>query len=108
MSSIESSGSRLVAIALPAALVVYAVVAAVVMHRWLSAAAALLVAALLWRRHRRARFSAYVFFSAVGARSLPTHVWPVAAFAAAAIGFLQLPAARRTWPRLNGDRMAPP
>ena len=113
VSPSESSASRAVAILLPVALVLYAIATLVLQHRWLSPAAAVLVAALLWRRYRRARFSAYIFFTAVGVRGLLTHVWPLAAFAAAAIAVLQLPAARRVWPsvpgpRGNGDRMAPP
>ena len=113
VSSLESSTSRFIAVALPVTLLVYALVAALVLHRRISAAAALFVGILLWRRHRRARFSAYVFLSAVAVRGVLTHVWPLAAGAAAAIALLQLPAARRAWPsvtsaRFNGDRMAPP
>ena len=113
MSSPESLTARFVTAALPVTLVVYAIIAALVLHRFISAAAALFVGVLLWRRHRRSRFSAYIFLSAIAARAVLTHVWPLAAFAAATIALLQLPAARRAWPgihrpRLNSDRMAPP
>lgn len=99
--------------ALPLSLVVYAVVAATLFERRISAAASVLVAGMLWRRHRRARFSAYIFLSAVALRSVLTHVWPLATFAAVVVALLQLPAARRAWPpvtsaRVNGDRMAAP
>jgi hypothetical protein len=89
-----------VPILLPAALLVYTVVA-VAHHWWPSAAAAPVVAWLLWRRHRRARFAAYVFFSVMTARALLTGSWPLALFALGMIGVLQLPAARRAWPRLT-------
>ena len=100
----ESRALRVIAVAVPLALAFYAIVAVVVMHRGISAAAAALAAVLLWRRHRRARFSAYIFLSAVAARGLFTHAWPVAGFAAAAIAVLQLPAARRAWPSVNRAR----
>ena len=88
------------AVLLPVALVVYAAVAGT--HGWwLSAAIAPLVAWLLWRRHTRARFTAYVFFSVMTARALIIMSWPLALFALGAIGALQLPAARRAWPRLT-------
>jgi len=51
-----------VVIALVSSLLVYAGIA-VARHWWPSALMAPLLAVLLWRRHRRARFSAYVFFS---------------------------------------------
>jgi hypothetical protein len=92
-----------VTIALAGGLVVYAGIA-FVGHRWLSALAAVLVAALLARRHPRARFAAYVFFSALGLRSLVTGAWLHAGFAAAGIVLLQTPPARRAWPRLVPGR----
>jgi hypothetical protein len=103
-----------VAVALPAALVVYAAVA-VAERWWISVVAAPLVALLLWIRHPRARFSAYVFFTVAAARGLGRGLWPLTLFAAAAILVLQTPGARRAWPmvrrrgeRNGGDRMAPP
>ena len=103
----------MITVAVPLALVVYAVVVAFVLQRWISAIAAVFVAALLWQRHRRARFAAYIFLSAVTARAVMTHVWTIAVFAIVMIAVLQLPSARRAWPsllsgRINGDRMAPP
>src|SRR5512134_3860668 len=71
---------------------------------WLSALAAPIVAWLLWRRHRRARFAAYIFFSVLTARAVLIGSWAVALFALAALALLQLPAARRTWPRLTPGR----
>ena len=81
----------------------YAVVA-LVKGWWLSAAVAPVVAWLLWRRHPRARFTAYVFFSVLTARGLLIASWPLGLFALGAIGALQLPAARRAWPRLTRGR----
>ena len=90
-------------IVLPAALLVYAVVA-LALGWWPSALLAPLVAWLLWRRHPRARFAAYIYFSALTARALLTASWPLAVFALGAIAALQLPAARRAWPRLTRGR----
>jgi hypothetical protein len=81
---------------------------------WISAVAATLIAWFLWRRHRRARFAAYVFFSAVAVRSVLTSRWPTLAFAIAAVLAMQTPAALAAWPRLRpgalrgGDRMREP
>ena len=73
-----------IAWALPGAVLVYAAVALAVGHWWISGAGALVVACLLWYRHPRARFAAYVLFSVVplrgprpaaarGARRVATH-----------------------------------
>jgi len=92
-----------VSIALPVALLAYAAVA--LLHGWwLSAAVAPVVAWLLWRRHPRARFTAYVFLSVLAARGALMGAWPLVLFALAAVGALQLPAARRAWPRLTRGR----
>jgi hypothetical protein len=90
---------RAVVVALTGGLVVYAL-AALVAHRWISGFAAPLIAVLLVRRHARARFSAYVFFSALLVRGVVAGSWPLALFAGAGILVLQLPSARRVWPRL--------
>ena len=90
-------------IVLPAALLVYAVVA-LALGWWPSALLAPLVAWLLWRRHPRARFAAYIYFSVMTARALLTASWPLAVFALGALAALQLPAARRAWPRLTRSR----
>ena len=87
-------------IAFAAVLLAYTVVAGA-LGWWPSALVAPVVGWLLWRRHPRARFTAYVFFSVMAARALFTATWPLAAFALGAIGALQLPAARRAWPRLT-------
>lgn len=90
-------------IALPIALLAYAGVA-LLNGWWVSAIVAPVVAWLLWRRHPRARFTAYVFLSVLAARGLLMPSWALVLFALAAIGSLQLPAARRFWPRLTRGR----
>ena len=90
----------LVTVALIASLIAYAVVA-VTRRWWPSAAMAPLLAVLLWRRHRRARFSAYVFFSVLAARGVLTGLWGLPAYAIAAVGLMQTPAAFAAWPRLR-------
>jgi hypothetical protein len=85
--------------------------AAITRHWWPSAVIAPLVAALLWRRHRRARFTAYVFFSVMAFRGALTREWGLIAYALAAVALMQAPAAARAWPRLSpgrgrGDRTA--
>jgi hypothetical protein len=92
-----------VSIAFPVTLLAYAAFA-LTKAWWPSALVAPVVAWLLWRRHRRARFTAYVFFSVMTARAVLTTTWPLALFALGAIGALQLPAARRVWPRLTRGR----
>lgn len=87
----------------PLLLAAYAGVA-VALGWWPSALGAALVAGLLWRRHPRARFAAYIFLSVLTVRALLTGTWPLALFALAMIGLLQLPAARRAWPRLTWGR----
>ena len=93
----------LVVVVLVTSLLVYSGVA-ITRHWWPSAVAAPLVAALLWRRHRRARFSAYVFFSVLAARGAITHVWALPLYALAAVGLMQTSAARVAWPRLTPGR----
>jgi hypothetical protein len=90
---------RLVVVAIVGGLLVYAALA-LAAHRFLSGLAAPVVAALLGIRHPRARFSAYVFFTALAVRGLAAGAWPLLLFAGAGILVLQLPAARRAWPRL--------
>lgn len=119
MAAVDSRATTLVAVLLVAGLAVYTGVAAT-LGWWASAAAAPVVAVLLWRRHPRARFTAYVLLSAVAARAVVTAAWPALAFALAGIAVLQTPAAARAWPRLrpghtraparppHGDRMARP
>jgi hypothetical protein len=99
----SAGGERLVMIAMAGGLVVYAGLA-LLAHRWLSALVAPVVAVLLARRHPRARFAAYVFYSALALRSLVTGAWPPLVFAAAAIVALQTRSARRAWPRLTPGR----
>ena len=60
----------------------------------------------------RARFAAYVFFTALALRLAATGVWALAVYPVIAVGFMQTAAARRLWPpiapgwrREPGDRM---
>ena len=89
---------------LSAVVLAYAAVALGVERWWISGAGALGVAWLLWRRHPRARFAAYVLFSVVLLRGVFTRGWRSVLFGAAAILVLQLPVARAAWPRI-GARM---
>jgi hypothetical protein len=90
-----------VRVAVPAALVAYAVIAVVAERWWISGMVAPLLAALLWSRHPRGRFSAYIFFTVAAARGIIRAVWPLTVFALVGIAVLQTPAARRIWPRLE-------
>src|SRR5947208_14550339 len=93
-----------VAVVLPLALVAYACVALGVAHWWVSGLVAPVVAFLLWRRHPRARFAAYVFLSVVALRGVLTRHWLAFTFAALAVALMQTAAARRTWPPLRAGR----
>jgi hypothetical protein len=99
-----TGSERAVLIVSIAALLGYAAVALGIGHWWISGAVAPIVALLLARRHRRARFSAYVLWSVVVIRSLATRHWAMATAAAVAIFVLQTPAAIRLWPRLHFGR----
>jgi hypothetical protein len=99
-------GVSLVVGVLVVSLLVYSGVA-VAYRWWPSAVAAPLVAALLWRRHGRARFAAYIFFSVLAARGALTGMWALPAYALAALGLLQTPSARAVWPRLTPGRTRP-
>lgn len=59
------------------------------------------VGLLLWRRHRRARFAAYLFLTHEAARGLHFGHWDAVAVALAWVALLQLPAARRYAPSLR-------
>ncbi len=103
---------RVVVALVPLACLAYAAITLGVHGSWVSAAAATLIAWLLWRRHRRARFAAYVFFSAVAVRGALAARWPTLAFAVAAVLVMQTPPSLAAWPRLRpgwrrggGDRM---
>src|SRR5437764_15464691 len=90
----------LVVVVLVTSLLVYSGVA-ITRHWWPSGVMAPLLAVLLWRRHRRARFSAYVFFSVLAARGALTGVWALPVYALAVVGVLQTASARAAWPRLT-------
>ncbi|MEX2147795.1 MAG: hypothetical protein WED01_12360 [Candidatus Rokuibacteriota bacterium] len=100
---------------MPAALMLYAIVAGAGLHRWSSAGGAVIVAGLLWRRHPRARFSAYLLFSVMAVRGALVGDWATLTLALVAVVVMQTPAAARAWPRLrpgatrsDSDRMARP
>jgi len=59
------------------------------------------VAVLLWRRHPRARFAAYVFLTHETARGLHFRRWDALVVAVTGVLLLQLPAARRWAPSLR-------
>jgi hypothetical protein len=59
------------------------------------------VGALMLRRHERARFSVYVFLSCEILRAMRIHSLLLGLLAAAAILYLQLPAARRFHPSVD-------
>ena len=90
--------------ALTVTVLVYAAVALTIGRWWISGAGALVVGWRLWRLHPRARFAAYVLFSVVLLRGAFARGWGSVLFGAVAILALQLPAARRAWPRI-GARM---
>jgi hypothetical protein len=106
--------SRLVVALLPLACLAYAGSAAAWRHAWISAVAGVIVAWWLWQRVPRARFAAYIFFSAMAVRSVRAAAWPTLAFAVLAVLLMQTPAAVAAWPRLrpgavrgDGARMPP-
>lgn len=82
----------------------YAAIAAT-RHWWPSAIVAPIVAALLWWRHPRARFTAYIFFTVLAIRGVITGMWALPAYAAVALALMQTVAARRAWPRLLPGRL---
>jgi hypothetical protein len=103
---------RVVVLFAPLACLGYAAAGVSTRGAWLSAVAATLIAWLLWRRHRRARFAAYVYFTAVAVRAALLARWPTLAFAVAVVLVMQTPPALAAWPRLTpglgrirGDRM---
>jgi hypothetical protein len=59
------------------------------------------VGTLMFRRHERARFSAYVFLSCEILRASRIHSWPLGLLSVGAILYLQLPAARRFHPMVD-------
>ena len=93
--------SRIPVILLPLACLAYGALALGMRRAWLSAAAATLLAWLLWRRHPRARFAAYIFFSALALRGVTREGWPMLAFAVAGVLVMQTPTALAAWPRLT-------
>jgi hypothetical protein len=92
--------TRVLVVLVPAALIAYAVIA-LASGAWISGLAAPVVAWLLWRRHPRARFSAYVLLSVLAGRAVWTGTWWLAIAAVAVVTLLQLPAAARVWPRIR-------
>ena len=92
---------RVLVVLLPLACLGYAAASLGAYGSWGSAAAATLVAWLLWQQHGRARFAAYVFFSAAAVRGALTARWPTLGFAIAAVLVMQTPPALVAWPRLR-------
>ena len=90
--------------AVAVSLLVYAAIAARE-QRWGSALAACIVAALLWWCHRRARFAAYVFFTALAVRGAVSGVWALPLYAGLVLAAMQTAPARRAWPRLVPGRL---
>ena len=70
----RDTARSIVVCAVAASLLVYAAIAARE-SRWGSAVAACIVSALLWWSHRRARFAAYVFFTALAIRGALAGNW---------------------------------
>ncbi|MBI3827473.1 MAG: hypothetical protein HY294_15880 [Candidatus Rokubacteria bacterium] len=87
----------LVVTLLPVALLAYSG-AALATRWWISGLAAPVVAGLLWYRHPRARFSAYVLLSVIALRGLVLREWLVVGFGVASILVMLLPSARAAWP----------
>jgi hypothetical protein len=89
-------------------------------HWCISGLGAIVTAVLLWRRHPRARFTAYVLLSLIALRGAVIGAWVLAVLGVAGLLVLQTPAAHRAWPRLrrgwrrgpmssnDGDTMARP
>ena len=85
-------------------LIAYAAVGAY-QHRWPSMVAASGVAVLLWCSHRRARFAAYIFFTAAAIRGVVAGAWVLPLYAGIVLALMQTAAARRAWPRLVRGRL---
>jgi hypothetical protein len=84
--------------------VAYSAIAAY-QQRWASTVAAAVVAVLLGSFHRRARFAAYIFFTALGLRGALTGMWALPLYGGILLAAMQTPAARRAWPRLVPGRL---
>jgi hypothetical protein len=82
----------------------YAAIAAY-QQRWPSTVAASVVAALLGWSHRRARFAAYIFFTALALRGALTGVWALPVYGGIVLAAMQTAPARRAWPRLVRGRL---
>ena len=85
-------------------IVVYAAIGAYE-HRWPSVIAGSVLAALLASAHRRARFAAYIFFTAVAIRGAVTGRWTLPLYAGVVLLVMQTAPARRAWPRLQRGRL---
>ena len=97
--------SRVVLIgAIVGSMVIYGAIAAS-QRRWVSTVAAAVVAVLLGCSHPRARFAAYIFFSALAVRGAVTGMWALPLYGGIVLAAMQTPAARRAWPRLARGRL---
>ncbi len=65
-----------------------------------------LIGLLLVLGIRRARFACYVFLSLELIRTTIAHQWVALAAAVVILAYLQLPRAKRVWPRIDPNRVA--
>ena len=84
--------------------VVYAAIGAY-QHRWPSLIGGSVLVALLASAHRRARFAAYIFFTAVAIRGVVAGSWALPLYAGVVLLVMQTTPARRAWPRLVRGRL---
>lgn len=84
--------------------IAYAVIGAF-QRRWPSMLAGGVVAVLLACSHRRARFAAYVFLTAVAVRGALTERWVLPLYAGVVLLVMQTAPARRAWPQLVRGRL---
>lgn len=84
--------------------VAYAAIAAS-QHRWVATLAASVMAVLLGTSHRRARFAAYIFFTALAVRGAVTGMWALPLYGGIVLATMQTAPARRAWPRLARGRL---
>ena len=85
--------------AVVASVVVYAAIGAY-QQRWASLISGSVLVLLLATAHRRARFAAYIFFTAVAIRGVVAGIWILPLYAGVMLLLMQTAPARRAWPRL--------
>ena len=87
-----------------ASVVVYAAIGAY-QQRWPSLVGGSMLLVLLSAAHRRARFAAYIFFTAVAIRGVVAGSWALPLYAGVVLLVMQTAPARRAWPRLVRGRL---